>query len=71
MIFGYLPVYRNNYRNNHKFKEMAKSFANFRSTDYTTLLPESLAKEFKIFDIIPVLIDNEVQLILPYNITIE
>ena len=54
-----------------KLKEIAKSLTRIRSVDYTGILPEKLAREFKVFDIIPVLIDNEVQMILPYNITIE
>jgi protease-4 len=54
-----------------KFKEIANSLTQFHSSDYTYILPEKLSREFEVFDIIPVLIDNEVQMILPYNITIE
>jgi len=55
----------------YKFKEIAKGLTYTRSPAYMDILSDKLAREFKVFDIIPVLIDNELQMILPYSITIE
>jgi protease-4 len=55
----------------NKYKEMAKIFTTMRSKDYTDLLPEKIAEELEVLDIIPILLDDEIQMILPYHITIE
>ena len=54
-----------------KFKDMAKKLTSMRSKDYTDLLPEKIAEEFEALDIIPILLDDEIQMILPYHIIIE
>jgi hypothetical protein len=50
---------------------MAKKLTTMRSKDYTDLLPEKIAEELEVLDIIPILLDDEIQMILPYHITIE
>ena len=55
----------------NKYKEMAKKLTTMRSKDYTDLLPEKIAEEFEALDIIPILLDDEIQMIIPYYITIE
>jgi hypothetical protein len=55
----------------NKYKEMAKKLTTMRSKDYTDLLPEKIAEELEVLDIIPILLDDEIQMILPYHITIE
>ena len=55
----------------NKYKEMAKILTTMRSKDYTDLLPEIIAEELEVLDIIPILLDDEIQMILPYHITIE
>ena len=42
-----------------------------RSVDYKALLPEQIAEELEALDIIPILLDDEIQMILPYHIIIE
>jgi len=42
-----------------------------RSVDYKSLLPEQIAEELAILGMIPVLMDDEIQMIVPYTITIE
>ena len=55
----------------NKYKEMAKILTTMRSKYYTNLLPEKIAEEFEALDIIPILLDDEIQMILPYQIIIE
>jgi protease-4 len=55
----------------NKYKAMVKQLTTMRSKDYTDLLPEKIAEEFEVLDIIPILLDDEIQMILPYHITIE
>ena len=55
----------------NKYKEMAEKLTTIRSKDYTDLLPKTIAEELEVLDIIPILLDNEIQMILPYQITIE
>ena len=55
----------------NKYKEMAEKLTTIRSKDYTDLLPEKIAEELEVLDIIPILLDDEMQMILPYHITIE
>ena len=55
----------------NKYKAMAKQLTTMRSKDYKDLLPEKIAEEFEVLDIIPILLDDEMQMILPYHITIE
>ena len=55
----------------NKYKEMAKKLTTMRSKDYTDLLPEKIAEEFEALGIIPILLDDEIQMILPYHIIIE
>ena len=52
-------------------KELAKKLTTMRSKDYTDLLPEKIAEELEVLNIIPILLDDEIQMILPYHITIE
>ena len=54
-----------------KLKQMAKNLTTMRSVDYTSLLPEQIAEELKVLGMIPVLMDDEIQMIVPYTITIE
>ena len=35
------------------------------------MLPDEIASELEIFDMIPVLINDEIQFILPYKITVD
>ena len=55
----------------NKYKEMAKKLTTMRSKDYTDLLPEKIAEELEVLDIIPIFLDDEIQMIIPYYITIE
>ena len=55
----------------NKYKELAKKLTTMRSVDYKSLLPEQIAREFEVLDIIPVLLDDEIQMIVPYQIIIE
>jgi len=50
---------------------MVKQLTTMRSKDYTDLLPEKIAEEFEVLDIIPILLDDEIQMIIPYYITIK
>jgi len=54
-----------------KYKAMAKKLTTIQSKYYTDLLPEKIAEELQVLDIIPILMDDEIQMILPYHITIE
>ena len=54
-----------------RLKEMAKNMASLRSVDYKSLLPEQIAQELEALDIITVLLNDEIQMILPYQIIIE
>jgi protease-4 len=54
-----------------KLKKLAKNLTTIRSVDYKALLPEKIAEELEALDIIPVLLDDEIQMILPYQIIIE
>jgi len=55
----------------NKYKIMVKQLTTMRSKDYKDLLPEKIAEEFEALDIIPILLDDEIQMIIPYYITIE
>ena len=55
----------------NKYKEMAKRLTTIQSKDYTDYLPEKIAEELEVLDIIPILLDDEIQMILPYLITID
>jgi ClpP class serine protease len=55
----------------NKYKELAKYLTTMRSVDYKSFLPEQIAEELDVLDIIPVLLDDEMQMILPYHIIIE
>jgi len=55
----------------NKYKIMVKQLTTMRSKDYKDLLPEKIAEEFEVLDIIPILLDDEIQMIIPYYITIE
>ena len=55
----------------NKYKIMVKQLTTMRSKDYKDLLPEIIAEEFEALDIIPILLDDEIQMIIPYYITIE
>ena len=55
----------------NKYKAMVKQLTTMRSKDYKDLLPEKIAEEFEVLDIIPILLDDEIQMIIPYYITIE
>ena len=55
----------------NKYKELAKQLTTIRSKDYTDLLPDIISEELDVLDIIPILMDDEIQMILPYHITIE
>jgi len=55
----------------NKYKEMAKILTTIQSNDYTDYLPEIIADELEVLDIIPILLDDEIQMILPYLITID
>lgn len=39
--------------------------------DFKTILPNELAEELEVFDIIPVIMDNEIQFLMPYKIKID
>ena len=53
------------------FIDISKSINTSISINYSDLLPQQLLESVEVLDILPILIDNEVQLILPYKITIE
>ncbi len=55
----------------NKYKEMAKQLTTIRSKYYTDLLPKIIAEELEVLNIIPILLDDEIQMIIPYHITIE
>ena len=54
-----------------KLKKIVKNLTIMRSVDYKSFFPEQIAKELEVLDIIPVLLDDEIQMIVPYTITIE
>ena len=54
-----------------KLKEIAKNLAKFNKIEYKYNLPENLAREFEVFDIIPIMINDEIQVILPYDIKVQ
>ena len=54
-----------------KLKKIAKNLTTIRSVDYKSFFPGKIAEELEVLDIIPVLLDDEIQMIVPYTITIE
>ena len=54
-----------------KFKEIAKSFSSQSNINYKDHLPEYIASELEFLDVIPILIDSEIQMIMPYKITVK
>jgi len=42
-----------------------------RSVDYKSFFPEKIAEELEALDLIPILLEDEIQMILPYHIIIE
>ena len=55
----------------NKLKQIAINMTTMRSVDYKSLLPEQIAQELEALNIIPILLDDEIQMILPYHIIIE
>ena len=53
------------------FIDISKSINTSISINYSDLLPQQLLESVEVLDILPILIDNEIQIILPYKITIE
>ena len=51
-----------------KFMEMA---AKFGATHYSNLLPEKLAQELEVLHVIPILLDNEILMLLPYSFSVK
>ncbi|MBC8255832.1 MAG: signal peptide peptidase SppA [Candidatus Marinimicrobia bacterium] len=51
-----------------KFMEMA---AKFGTTHYSNLLPEKLAQELEILNVIPILLDNEILMMLPHSFSVK
>jgi len=39
--------------------------------DLNTLFPDKLAKELEVLEIIPVIMDNEIQFLMPYKINLD
>ena len=54
-----------------KFMKMAENMTTMLSVDYKSFLPEQIAQELEALDIIPVLLNDEIQMILPYHFIIE
>ncbi|MDP6937012.1 MAG: signal peptide peptidase SppA [Candidatus Marinimicrobia bacterium] len=54
-----------------KFKEIAKQFTASSPGDIRHLLPEKLADEFDIIDVIPILLDDETLMMIPVQISIN
>ena len=48
-----------------------KFAAEFGSTNYLNLLPEQLSQELEVLNVIPILLDNEIQMLLPYSFIIK
>jgi len=45
--------------------------SNIEFIDFKTILPDELAEELEVLDIIPVIMDNEIQFLMPYQIKID
>ena len=41
------------------------------STNYFNVLPEKLSQDFEVLNVIPILLDNEIQMLLPYSFIIK
>ncbi len=54
-----------------KFKELARQFTASSNADIRYLLPEKLAEEFDIIDILPILLDDETLMMIPVQISIH
>ncbi len=48
-----------------------KFAAKIGSTNYLNLLPEKLSQELEVLNVIPILLDNEIQMLLPYSFIIK
>ena len=48
-----------------------KFAAKIGSTNYLNLLPEQLSQELEVLNLIPILLDNEIQMLLPYSFIIK
>ena len=48
-----------------------KFAAKIGSTNYLNLLPEQLSQELEVLNVIPILLDNEIQMLLPYSFIIK
>ena len=48
-----------------------KFAAKIGSTNYLNLLPEKLSQELEVLNLIPILLDNEIQMLLPYSFIIK
>ncbi len=51
--------------------KLAISAAINHKQDVRNMLPEQIADELEVFDMVPILIDDEIQYILPYKITVD
>ena len=55
-------------QNEENFMKFA---AKIGSTNYLNLLPEQLSQELEVLNVIPILLDNEIQMLLPYSFIIK
>ena len=53
------------------FKKLAKSFIKIRTPDYRDILPDKLSEQLEILDILPVIMEDEIQMLIPFKITIN
>ena len=54
-----------------KFLEFAKSFTFFPKPDISEFLPEQFSRQLEVLDILPVLVNDEIQLLMPFSITVQ
>jgi protease-4 len=55
----------------HNENNFMKFAAKIGSTNYLNLLPEQLSQELEVLNVIPILLDNEIQMLLPYSFIIK
>jgi len=55
----------------HNEDNFMKFAAKIGSTNYLNLLPEQLSQELEVLNVIPILLDNEIQMLLPYSFIIK
>ena len=54
-----------------KEDKFIKMVSKLNVNKYSSLVPDELADELKVFDVIPILLDNEILMLLPHTINVK